>query len=98
MTGEGVKMPAPQRAYALTDTPLPFSRGTYFRWEKSGAIPPLLRIGGKTLIQSETIEAILAGRIVLPSNAGRGKPPKPIDRGGHAKRRRSKSEAPGRKP
>jgi hypothetical protein len=86
-------MPVPPRAYALTDTPLPFSRGTWFRWEKSGVIPPLLRIGGKTLVGAQTVEDILSGKIILPSNAGRDKPPKPIDRGGHAKRRKAKPEA-----
>jgi hypothetical protein len=46
-----VVTPVAPRAYELTNTPLPFSRGTYFRWEKTGVIPPLLRLGGKTLIQ-----------------------------------------------
>ena len=32
----------PPRAYLLHDTGLPFSRGTWFRWEKSGVIPPLV--------------------------------------------------------
>jgi hypothetical protein len=88
-------VPVPPRAYALTDTPLPFSRGTWFRWEKSGVIPPLLRIGGKTLVSAQTVEDILSGKIVLPSNAGRAKPPKPIDRGGWGKRgkRKAKPEA-----
>ena len=81
----------PPRVYALHDTGLPFSRGTWFRWEKSGVIPPLSRLGGKTLVPAETVEDILSGKIILPSNAGRDNPPKPIDRGGHAKRRRSAS-------
>jgi hypothetical protein len=54
---------------------LPFSRATWFRWEKTGVIPPLLRLGGKTLVQSETIEALIAGRIVPPKNAGHTKAP-----------------------
>jgi hypothetical protein len=77
----------PPRAYALHDTGLPLSRATWFRWEKAGVIPRLLRLGGKTLVPSETVEAIIAGRIILPSNAGRDKPPKPIDRGGWGKKR-----------
>ncbi len=80
------KVPVPPRAYELTNTPLPFSRGTYFRWEKTGVIPPLLRLGGKTLVPAETVEAILTGKIILPANAGRLKPPKP--------QRGSKPEAP----
>jgi hypothetical protein len=80
------KVPVPPRAYELKNTPLPFSRGTWFRWEAAKVIPALLRLGGKTLVQAETIEAILSGQIQLPHNAGRLKPPKP--------RRRSKPEAP----
>jgi hypothetical protein len=79
------KNPVPPRAYELTNTPIPFSRGTWFRWEKDRVIPPLLRLGGKTLVPAETIEAILTGKIILPANAGRFKAPKP--------RRRSKPEA-----
>lgn len=71
------KPPVQPRAYVLTATPLPFSRGTYFRWEKQNLIPPLLRIGGKTLLQSETVEAIITGKIVLPSNPGHIKGPQP---------------------
>jgi hypothetical protein len=80
------KNPVPPRAYELRNTPIPFSRGTWFRWEKTRVIPPLLRLGGKTLVPAETIEAILTGQIQLPHNAGRLKPPKT--------RRRSKPEAP----
>jgi hypothetical protein len=81
------------RAYELTNTPIPFSRGTWFRWEKTGVIPPLLRLGGKTLVPSETIEAILSGRIRLPQNAGRIQAPTPHDRGGHTKRNRKSQPA-----
>jgi hypothetical protein len=81
----------PPRAYLLNDTGLPFSRASWFRWEKAKVIPPLLRLGGKTLVPAETVEGIIAGRIILPSNAGRDNPPKPIDRGGHAKRRKAEA-------
>jgi hypothetical protein len=89
-------MPVPPRAYALNDTGLPFSRASWFRWEKAGVIPPLLRIGGKTLAPSQTVDDIVSGKIVLPSNAGRDKPPKPIDRGGWGRRgkRKAKPEQP----
>jgi predicted DNA-binding transcriptional regulator AlpA len=84
----------PPRAYLTHDTGLPFSRASWFRWAKDGLIPPLIKIGGRTLVPSSTIEAIIDGRIKLPSNAGaRGKPPTPRDRGGHAKRR-AKSRKP----
>jgi hypothetical protein len=88
------RIPVPPRAYTLDNTPLPFSKGTYYRWEKRGIIPPLLRVGSKTLISADTIEAILAGRIVLPKNAGMLKPPTPRDRGGHIKRGRAKRPKP----
>jgi len=81
------KSPVPPRAYELTNTPLPFSRGTYFRWEKQRVIPPLLRIGGKTLLPAETVDDILSGKIRLPSNAGRTNPPLP-----RARRRRIAAE------
>ena len=51
----------PPRAFALENTPLPLSRTTWFRWERLGIIPPLLRLGGKTLVQAETIEDLIAG-------------------------------------
>ena len=56
------KTPVKPRAYELNNTPLPFARGTYYRWEKQGIIPPLLRIGGKTLLPDETVEDILSAR------------------------------------
>jgi hypothetical protein len=73
------------RAYTLENNPLPFSRATFLRWEKKGIIPKLLRLGGKTLLQSETVEALLNGAITPPSNPGRHKPPVPRvrPRGGH---------------
>ena len=67
--------PVAPRAYALDNCPLPFSRTTWFRWERQGTIPPLLRIGGKTLIPAETIDALVSGKIVPPPNAGRNKAP-----------------------
>ena len=70
------KVPVQPRAYELTATPLPFSRNTYYRWEKLGLIT-LLRVGAKTLISAETVEAILSGKVVLPRNPGMTKPPKP---------------------
>jgi hypothetical protein len=85
-----VKHRVQPRAYELTNTPLPFSRQTYYRWEKAGIIPPLLRLGGKTLLSADTIDDILSGKIVLPHNAGRIKAPEPRDRGGWAKRGKAK--------
>jgi hypothetical protein len=72
-------------AYTLENNPLPFSRSTWFRWERTGVIPPLLRIGGKTLIQAATIDDLVSGRIVPPPNHGRIKAPEPRvrPRGGH---------------
>jgi hypothetical protein len=80
----------PPRAYPLDDCGLPFSRATLYRWEKLKLIK-LLRVASKTLISAETVEAILAGRIALPRNAGMTKTPVPHDRGGHAKRRKAKA-------
>jgi hypothetical protein len=77
--------PVAALAYELRNTPLPFSRQTFYRWEKLGFIK-LQRVGSKTLISAETVENILSGKIVLPRNSGMTKPPKP--------RRRSKPEAP----
>jgi hypothetical protein len=79
------KTPVKPRAYELNNTPLPFARGTYYRWEKQGIIPPLLRIGGKTLLPDETVEDILSGKIVPPSNHGRINPPQPRNRAGRPK-------------
>ena len=69
-----IKQPVPPCAYELTNCGLPFSRGTLYRWEKLGLIK-LLRVASKTLISSETVEDILAGRIALPRNAGMRKSP-----------------------
>jgi hypothetical protein len=38
-------------------------------------IPPMLRIGGKTLTPLQTIDDLVAGRIKPPANAGRINPP-----------------------
>jgi hypothetical protein len=78
-------IPVPPRAYTLENNPLPFSRSTWFRWEKRGVIPPLLRIGGKTLVQSTTIDDLIGGKIVPPPNHGHIKAhePRVRPRGGH---------------
>jgi hypothetical protein len=68
------KIKHPPRVYELTNCGLPFSRGTFYRWERLGLIK-LERVASKTLISAETIEDILAGRIALPRNVGMGKPP-----------------------
>ena len=83
----------PPRAYALDDTGLPITRQTFYRWEARGLIPPLLRIGGKTLVQATTIDAIESGEIKLPQNAGRLKRPVPHDRGGWTKKGKRKAKA-----
>jgi hypothetical protein len=70
------KIKHPPRVYELTNCGLPFSRGTFYRWEKLGLIK-LQRVASKTLISAETVEDILAGRIALPRNVGMGKPPMP---------------------
>jgi hypothetical protein len=44
-----------------------FARATFYHWEKEGFIPPLLRIGGKTLVPAEVIERLLSGELKLPS-------------------------------
>jgi hypothetical protein len=87
-------MPKPHiepRAYTLDNNPLPFSRSSWFRWEKEGYVS-LLRIGSKTLIAREVIDAILSGEIKLPRNPGMDKAPVPHARPGR-KRIRPKREA-----
>jgi hypothetical protein len=84
------KPPVPPAAYELTNNPLPFSRGTLYRWEALGLFK-LLRVGGKTLISSQTVADLLSGAIRPPANAGRMKRPEPCDRGGHAKRRKAET-------
>jgi hypothetical protein len=69
-----VRIPVKPLAYDLKNVPLPFSRMTFYRWEKLGLIK-LLRIASKTLISAETVEDILSGKIELPRNAGMAKPP-----------------------
>ena len=66
-------MPTKPAVYALSDTPLPFHKTSWFRWEKLGLIPPMLRIGGKVTVQRSTVEAILSGEIKLPSNTPRAR-------------------------
>jgi hypothetical protein len=68
--------PVQPRAFALENSPLPFSRSTWFRWERQRRIK-LLRIGGKTLVSAETIDDILSGKIALPHNPGHVKAPQP---------------------
>lgn len=69
-----VRAPVKMLAYDLKSVPLPFSRMTFYRWERLGLIK-LLRIASKTLISSETVEDILSGKIELPRNAGMSRPP-----------------------
>ena len=62
--------PVPPRAYRLDNTGLPIKRASWYRYAAAGIIPPLLHIGGKTLVPAATIDGIVAGKIKLPSNAG----------------------------
>jgi hypothetical protein len=88
------------RAFPLERSPLPFARSTWFRWERTGVIPALLRIGGKTLIQATTIEALIDGKIVPPPNAGRINPPQRQDgaRGGRPRKHPLKTPKPKQQP
>jgi hypothetical protein len=79
------------RAFPLEDCGLPFSRTTFYRWEREGYIK-LLRIGAKTLISAETVDGIVSGEIKLPRNPGMDKAPKPHARPGR-KRIHPKREA-----
>jgi hypothetical protein len=81
-------VPVAPAAYEIQNSPLPFSRSSWHRWEKAGLIPPMLRIGGKTLIPASTIAGILDGAIKLPKNAGMLKAPQPHSR----RRKRAKAE------
>ena len=83
----------PLRAYTLDNNPLPFSRATFYRWEALGLIP-LLRVAGKTLISSETVEDILAGKVALPHNHGMVVPPQPRVRRGRSKTQPQPSASP----
>jgi hypothetical protein len=76
--------PVEPAAYTLENNPLPFSRSTWFRWERQGLFQ-LTRIGGKTLVSREVVEGLLSGKIVPPPNHGRIKAPEPHvrPRGGH---------------
>jgi hypothetical protein len=71
--------PAPKpRAYPITGpgNPLPYKRNSYYRWERMGLIK-LKRIGGKTLITAETVDAILSGEIAIPEHVARKHRPEP---------------------
>jgi hypothetical protein len=81
--------PVAPAAYEITNSPLPFSRSSWHRWETAGLIPRMLRVGGKTLIQASTIAGILDGTIKLPKNAGMVKTPQPHSR----RRKRAKAES-----
>jgi hypothetical protein len=90
-------MPSPVRplAFTFTDCPLPFSRSTWFRWEREGVIPRMLRIGARTLIQATTVDDLVAGRIVPPAN-NRLNPPRHHDgasRGGRPRKNPPKPSA-----
>jgi hypothetical protein len=67
-------------AYRVGDERLPWKRLTLYRWEKKGLIPPLLRVGGKTMIRADTVEAILNGKIAIPPHVSRTHRPKPPKR------------------
>jgi hypothetical protein len=58
------------KAYPVGNTPTPFSRATWFRWEAKGLIK-LIRVGGRTLVSNETIDAILEGRVAIPPHPRR---------------------------
>jgi hypothetical protein len=77
---------------------LPLSRTTWFRWERLGIIPPLLRLGGKTLVPAETIEDLIAGRIVPPPSSGRIKTLTPHERKGRPPGAKSKTPKPNYRP
>jgi len=71
--------PAPL-AYSVSDPRLPWKRLQFYRWEKAGLIPPLIRNGGKTLVRAETVEAIITGKIALPPHPARKHRPEPKGR------------------
>jgi hypothetical protein len=85
------------RAYPVRQAPIPFSPATLYRWEAAGLIP-LLRVGGKTMISDETVDAILQGKIAIPPHPrrkGHGQI-QPKERRGRPRKNRSEqqSEAP----
>ena len=51
--------PVPPRAYRLDNTGLPIKRASWYRYAAAGIIPPLLHIGGKTLVPAATIDGIV---------------------------------------
>jgi hypothetical protein len=63
-------------AYRIGDPRLPWTRLTFYRWEKLGLIR-LSRVGGKTMIRSETVKALLDGKIAVPQHAFRKHRPDP---------------------
>jgi hypothetical protein len=58
------------KAYPVGAAPIPFSRATLFRWERAGLIK-LIRLGGRTLISDETVNALLTGKIAVPEHPRR---------------------------
>jgi hypothetical protein len=79
------------RAYSITDSPLPFGRNTFYRWEKAGLIK-LMRVGGKTLIAAETVDDILSGKIKPPDHPARHKRPEPKTRRGRPRKPRPEDQ------
>ena len=82
-----------KRAYTFDEARVAttFSRQWWYKQERLGHIPPLIRIGGKTLVPVEAIEAVLNGTLDLkdghraghwhgakpqPQPRRRGRPPK----------------------
>jgi hypothetical protein len=64
-------------AYRVGDPRLPWKRLTLYRWEKAGLIS-LVRVGGKTMIRAETVNAILDGKVAIPPHVSRRhRPPTP---------------------
>ena len=56
-----------KRAYTFDEARVAttFSRQWWYKQERLGHIPPLIRIGGKTLVPVEVIDAILNGKLDL---------------------------------
>jgi hypothetical protein len=83
-----------QRAYPVSDLPIPFSKAPIYRWEAAGLIK-LVRVGGRTMIEDEEIDRILSGKVAVPPHPrrrGYGQiKPKTKPRG---RPRKAKPEAP----
>jgi hypothetical protein len=62
----------PVLAYPIygPNRPLPYTRSSYYRWEKMGLIK-LIKVGGRTMISAEDVEGILSGRIKIPQHSTR---------------------------